>query len=240
MSRAGVFLPSFRKELLVSIRSWRVLAYALFLAAVVMLGSYLPQDRFPYELALSQGPLLMLLVLGCAFVFAVDTVSREHEKGTAPLLFGTPAGRGAILGAKAMVPLTAWLATLVALSASYLTQGLGPQFATIWLAGLLCATLLFLAVLGLLLLISAAVKGRGAPFAGVVAVMFMFFCSGYFPVDISAGVRWLSPAYHEYLLFDDVLDGALDSALPLAVLVLEIAIFFGLALWAFRRSEVSR
>lgn len=223
-----------------NLRSWRVLAYSLFLAAVIMLGAYVPRDGFPYELSLSQGPLLMILVLGCAFIFAVDAVSREHEKGTAPLLFGTPASRGAMLAAKALVPVTAWAATFVALSVSYLTQGLGSQFAILWLVGLLCATLLFLAALGLLLLISAAVKGRGAPFAGVVAVLFMFFSSGYFPVDIAGAVRWLSPAYHEYLLFDDLLDGALGSPLPLALLVLEIVVFFGLALWAFKRSEVSR
>jgi ABC-type transport system involved in multi-copper enzyme maturation permease subunit len=229
-----------RKELLVNLRSWRVLAYSLFLAAVIILGAYVPRDSFPYELSLSQGPLLMILVLGCAFIFAVDAVSREHEKGTAPLLFVTPASRGTMLAAKALVPVAAWAATFAALSVSYMSQGLGTQFAILWLVSLLCATLLFLAALGLLLLISAAVKGRGAPFAGVVAVLFMFFSSGYFPVDMAAAVRWLSPAYHEYLLFDDLLDGALGSPLPLALLVLEIVAFFGLALWAFRRSEVSR
>ena len=63
---------SFRKELLVSVRSWRVLAYSLFLAAVILLGASLPLDSFPYELSLAQGPLVLLLVLGCAFIFASE------------------------------------------------------------------------------------------------------------------------------------------------------------------------
>jgi ABC-type transport system involved in multi-copper enzyme maturation permease subunit len=217
-----------------------VLAYALFLAAVILLGSYISPDDFPYELAISRGPLLLLLALGCAFIFAADAVSREHERGTAPMLFGTPAGRGALLGAKALVPAAAWGATVAALAASYLSQGLGAQFAAVWLWELVCATLLFGAALGLLLLISAAVKGRGAPFAGVVVVLFMFLSSGYFQADIAGGVRILSPSYHEYLLFDDILDGALDSSLPALLLVAETVLFFGLAVWAFKRSEVSR
>ena len=231
---------SIRKESLVGLRSWRVLAYALFLAAVMLLGSIVSRDGFPYEIAVSQGPLLVILALGCAFIFGADAVSREHEKGTAPMLFGTPAGRWALLGAKAVVPAAAWAATVAALAASYLSLGLGAQFAAIFAIELLCATLLFGAALGLLLFISAAVKGRGAPFAGVVAVMFMFICSGYLPADIAGGVRMLSPSYHEHLLFDDLLDGALDSALPAVLLVLETVVFFGLALWAFKRSEVSR
>ena len=216
-----------------------MLAYGLFLAAVVLLGAYPPTDSFPYAVALSQGPLLVILVLGCAFIFAVDSVSREHEKGTAQLLFGTPASRGALLGAKALVPLLVWFVTVAALAAAYLTLGLGTQFALLWLVALCCATLLFLSTLGLLLLISAAVKGRGAPFVGVMAILFIFFSSGYFPVELAGGLRWLSPAYHEYLLAEDLLDGALGSPLPLALLILEAAAFFGLALWAFKRSEVS-
>jgi ABC-type transport system involved in multi-copper enzyme maturation permease subunit len=102
---------SLRKELLINVRSWRVLTYALFLAAVVLLGASPEQDGFPYELSVSQGPLVLLLVLGCSFIFGVDTVSREHERGTAPLLFGTPARRGELLGAKALVPVFAWLLT---------------------------------------------------------------------------------------------------------------------------------
>jgi len=231
---------SFCKELLVSVRSWRVLAYALFLAAVVLLGASLPADDFPYELSLTQGPLVLLLVLGCAFIFAVDTVSREHERGTAPLVFGTPASRGALLGAKALVPIVAWLLTLAALAASYLAQGLGAQFAWQWLARLGCATLLFLAVLALMLLVSAAVKGRGAAFAGLVVVLFIFFSSGYLPVGLAEGVRWLSPGYHEYLMVTDLGDGSLESALPLSALLLEAAVFAVLAYWAFRQSEVSR
>ena len=223
-----------------ALRSWRVLAYALFLAAVLLLGSYVSRDDFPYGIAISQGPLLVLLALGCAFIFAADAVSREHERGTAPMLFGTPARRWALLGAKALVPAAAWAATVAALAVSYLSLGLGAQTVSLLLVELLCATLLFGAALGILLFISAAVKGRGAPFAGVVAVMFLFISSGYLPVDIAGGVRMLSPSYHEYLLFDDILDGALDSALPAALLVVETVAFFALALWMFRRSEVSR
>jgi ABC-type transport system involved in multi-copper enzyme maturation permease subunit len=225
---------------LVALRSWRVLAYALFLAAVLLLGSYVSRDDFPYEIATSQGPLLVLLALGCAFIFAADAVSKEHERGTAPMLFGTPARRWALLGAKALVPAAAWAATVAALAVSYLSLGLGAQTVSLLLVELLCATLLFGAALGILLFISAAVKGRGAPFAGVVAVMFLFISSGYLPVDIAGGVRMLSPSYHEYLLFDDLLDGALDSALPAALLVVETVAFFALALWMFWRSEVSR
>jgi len=231
---------SFRKELLVSVRSWRVLAYSLFLAAVILLGASLSSDSFPYELSLSQGPLVMLLVLGCAFIFAVDTVSREHERGTAPLVFGTPASRGALLGAKALVPVVAWLLTVAALAAAYLTQGLGAQFAYHWLANLACATLLFLAVLALMLLVSAAVKGKGAAFAGLVVVLFIFFSSGYLPVGLAEGVRWLSPGYHQYLMVTDLGDGSLEAPLPLLALLVEAAVFMLLAFWAFRRSEVSR
>jgi len=231
---------SVRKELLVGIRSWRVLAYSLFLAAVVLLGAYLPADSFPYEVALSQGPLLLLLVLGCAFIFAVDSVSREHERGTAPLVFGTQASRAALLGAKALVPLAAWHCTVAALAAAYLSQGQGAQFGWLVLAALGSATMLFLAVLGLMLLVSAAVRGRGAPFAGLVVVLFIFFSSGYFPAGIAEGVRWLSPGYHGYLVVTDLGDGALDSALPLALLAAEAAVFMLLAYWAFRQSEVSR
>jgi ABC-type transport system involved in multi-copper enzyme maturation permease subunit len=231
---------SFRKELLVSVRSWRVLAYSLFLAAVVLLGASLPSDSFPYELSLSQGPLVMLLVLGCAFIFASDSVSREHERGTAPLVFGTQASRGALLGAKALVPAFAWLLTVAALAASYLTQGLGAQFALQWLANLACATLLFLAVLSLMLLVSATVKGKGAAFAGLVVVLFIFFSSGYLPVGLAEGVRWLSPGYHEYLMVTDLGDGSLDSPLALLALITEAVVFLLLAFWAFRRSEVSR
>ena len=233
-------LASFRKELLISVRSWRVLAYALFLAAVVLLGASPPSDSFPYELSLSQGPLVMLLVLGCAFIFAVDSVSREHERGTAPLVFGTPASRGALLGAKALVPVVAWLLTVAALAAAYMTQGLGAQFAYQWLANLACATLLFLAVLALMLLVSAAVKGKGAAFAGLVLVLFIFFSSGYLPVGLAEGVRWLSPGYHQYLMVTDLGDGALDAPLPLLALLVEAALFMLLAFWAFRQSEVSR
>lgn len=222
------------------LRSWRVLAYAFFLAAVILLGAYVSRDDFPYGTATSQGPLLLLLALGCAFIFAADAVSREHERGTAPMLFGTQAQRWAILGAKAVVPSAAWALTVAALAASYLSSGLGAQFMTVFFVQLLCASLLFAAALGLLLFISAAVKGRGAPFAGVVAVMFMFISSGYFPVDVAGGVRMLSPSYHEYLLFDDLLDGALDSALPAILLVSETVIFFALALWMFKRSEVGK
>ena len=231
---------SFRKEILVSVRSWRVLAYSLFVAAVVLLGASLPTDSFPYELSLSQGPLLMLLVLGCAFIFASDSVSREHERGTAPLVFGTPASRGALLGAKALVPLVAWLLTAAALAASYLSQGLGTQFVWQWLANLACATLLFLAVLALMLLVSSAVKGKGAAFAGLVVVLFIFFSSGYLPVGLAEGVRWLSPGYHQYLMVTDLGDGSLEAPLPLLALLVETAVFILLAFWAFRRSEVSR
>jgi ABC-type transport system involved in multi-copper enzyme maturation permease subunit len=231
---------SIRKEFLVGVRSWRVLAYSLFLAAVILLGAYLPPDSFPYELSLSQGPLVILVVLGCAFIFAIDSVSREHERGTAPLVFGTQASRGVLLGAKALVPLAAWLVTLAALAAAYLTQGMGPQFAWQWLATLGCATLLFLAVLALMLLVSAAVRGRGAAFAGLVVVMFIFFSSGYIPLGLAGGVRWLSPGYHDYLMVTDIGDGALDSPLPLVALVAESMVFMLLAYWAFRRSEVSR
>jgi ABC-type transport system involved in multi-copper enzyme maturation permease subunit len=228
------------KELLVGVRSWRVLAYALFLSAVVLLGASLPPDSFPYELALSQGPLVLLLVLGCAFIFGVDSVSREHERGTAPLVFGTQASRGALLGAKAVVPLAAWLLTVGALAAAYLSQGQGTQFAWQWLATLAGATLLFLAVLALMLLVSASVRGRGAPFAGLVVVLFIFFSSGHFPVGLADGARWLSPGYHSYLLATDLADGAMDSLLPMAALLAEAAVFAILAYWAFRRSEVSR
>jgi ABC-type transport system involved in multi-copper enzyme maturation permease subunit len=231
---------SIRKELLVGVRSWRVLAYALFLAAVVLLGASLPADSFPHELSLSQGPLVLLLVLGCAFIFAVDSVSREFERGTAPLVFGTPASRGALLGAKAALPLSAWLLTLGALAAAYLSQGQGAQFAWQWLAALACATLLFLAVLALMLLVSAAVRGRGAAFAGLVVVLFIFFSSGYLPVGLAEGVRWLSPGYHDYLMVTDLGDGALDSLLPLLALLAEAVVSSVLAYWAFRRSEVVR
>jgi len=231
---------SFRKELLVSVRSWRVLAYSLFLAAVILLGASLPLDSFPYELSLAQGPLVLLLVLGCAFIFASDSVSREQERGTAPLVFGTPASRGAMLAAKALVPLAAWLLTVAALAASYLTQGLGAQFAWQWLANLACATLLFLAVLSLMLLVSSAVKGKGASFAGLVVVLFIFFSSGYLPVGLAEGVRWLSPGYHQYLMVTDLGDGSLEAPLPMVALLLEAAVFMLLAFWAFRRSEVSR
>jgi ABC-type transport system involved in multi-copper enzyme maturation permease subunit len=240
MRASGVLWASTKKELLVGLRSWRVLAYCFFLAAVILLGSNISLDDFPYEVATSQGPLLTILALGCAFIFAADAVSREHERGTAPMLFGTPARRWALLGAKALVPAVAWAFTVSALAVSFLSLGLGTQFAVIFMVELLCATLLFGAAVGLLLFISAAVKGRGAPFAGVVAVMFMFISSGYIPVDIAGGVRMLSPSYQEYLLFDDLLDGALDSALPAILLLAEIVIFFWLAMWAFRRSEVSR
>ncbi len=233
-------LSSFRKELLVGVRSRRVLAYSLFLAAVVLLGANLPSDSFPYEVSLSQGPLVLLLVLGCAFIFAVDSVSREHERGTAPLVFGTPAPRAAILGAKALVPLAAWLLTVGALAAAYLCPGQGAQFGWQVLASLVSATLLFLSVLGLMLLVSAAVRGRGAPFAGLVVVLFIFFSSGYFPAGMAGSVRWLSPGYQDYLMVTDLGDGSLDSALPLIALVAEAAIFMFLAFWAFRRSEVSR
>lgn len=231
---------SLRKELLINVRSWRVLAYSLFLAALLLLGSYLPPDTFPYKTAISQGPLVVLAALGCAFVFGVDAISREHERGTAPLLFGTPASRGVMLAAKALVPIIAWLLTLAALCAVYLTQGLGEQFAILWLARLLSATLLFFAGLSLLLLISAAVRGRGAPFAGLVAVLLIFFTSGYFPVEMAGGAMILSPGYHEYLTTVDLVDGALDSPLPAAALALEAAAFAALAGWFFRRSEVVR
>lgn len=231
---------SARKELLVALRSWRVLAYAFFLAAVILLGSYVSRDDFPYETALAQGPLLTLLALGCAFIFAADAVSREHERGTAPMLFGTPAKRWTLLGAKAIVPVVAWAFTVAALAAAFLSLGLGSQFAVLFLVELGCATLLLGAAVGILLFISAAVKGRGAPFAGVVVVLFMFMSSGYIPLDLAGGARMLSPSYHEYLLFDDLVDGALDSALPVILLLLEIVMFFWLAMWAFRRSEVSR
>jgi len=225
---------------LVGLRSWRVVAYAFFLAAVILLGTNISRDDFPYEAAMAQGPLLTLLALGCAFIFASDAVSREHERGTAPVIFGTPARRWTLLGAKAIVPAVAWAFTVAALAASFLSLGLGGQFAVLFLAELGCATMLFGVSVGLLLFISAAVKGRGAPFAGVVVVLFMFISSGYIPVDVAGGARMLSPSYHEYLLFDDLLDGALDSALPLGLLVLEAVMFFWLAMWAFRRSEVSR
>lgn len=231
---------SIRKEILVSVRSWRVLAYCLFLAAVILLGASLPPDSFPHELMLSQGPLVMLLLLGCAFIFASDSVSREHERGTAPLVFGTPAPRAALLGAKALVPVVAWLLTVAALAASYMSQGLGGQFAWQVLASLACATLLFLAVLSLMLLVSAAVKGKGAAFAGLVVILFIFFSSGYVPVGSAEGVRWLSPGYHQYLMATDLGDGSLESPLPVAALLLEATVFMLLAFWAFRRSEVTR
>ncbi|MBM4249801.1 MAG: hypothetical protein FJ149_10310 [Euryarchaeota archaeon] len=237
---SGELRASLRKELLVAVRGWRVLAYCFFLAAVVLLGATLPQDSFPYELALSQGPLVVLLVLGCAFVFGVDSVSREHERGTAPLVFGTPAPRWALLGAKALVPLAAWLLTVAALAASYLTRGYGTQFGGQMLAALGCATLLFLAALSLMLLVSGAVRGRGAPFAGLVVILFVFFASGYLPVGLAEGVLWLSPGYYQYLLVTDLGDGALDGALPLAALLSESVLFMALAYWAFRRGEVSR
>ncbi len=231
---------SLHKELLVSVRSWRLLAYFLFLAAVILLSTPLPLDSFPYEVALSQGPLVLLAALGCAFVFRVDSVSREHERGTAALLFGTPASRWVMIGAKALVPILVWLLSLAALSAAYLSQGLGEQFSVLWLSRLLSATLLFLAALSLLLLISAAVRGRGAPFAGLVAVLLIFFTSGYFPVQLAGGVTALSPGYHERLTTTDIMDGALDSPLPAAALALETVVFLALAGWAFRRSEVVR
>jgi ABC-2 type transport system permease protein len=227
------------KELLIALRSWRVLAYGLFLAAVVLLGASLPDDGFPYELALSQGPLLVLLVLGCVFIFTADSVSRERERGTAALVFGTPASRGILLWAKAVVPATAWLLTLAALAASYLSQGLGAQFAALWLVHLLTATVLFVAVLALMLLVSAAVRGRGASFAGLIAALFVFFSSGYLPVGLSGNVMWLNPGYCEYMTASDLMDGRLDSPLPLMLLVAETLILFGLAYLAFRRSEVS-
>lgn len=183
---------------------------------------------------------MLLAALGCAFVFGVDSVSREHERGTAPLLFGTPASRWVMLGAKALVPILAWLLSLAALSAAYLSQALGDEFAALWAARLASATLLFLAALSLLLLISAAVRGRGAPFVGLVAVLFIFFTSGYFPVELAGGVNALSPGYHEYLTTTDIVDGALDSPLPAAALALEAAVFLALAGWVFRRSEVVR
>jgi ABC-type transport system involved in multi-copper enzyme maturation permease subunit len=231
---------SLRKELLINVRSWRVLTYALFLAAVILLGSSLEQDSFPYELSLSQGPLVLLLVLGCSFIFGVDSVSREHEKGTAPLIFGTPARRGQLLGAKALVPVIAWLLTLLALAASYLAQGMGNLFATLWLIRLGCATLLFFVVLALQLLLSAAMSGKGAAFAGLVIVLFVFFTSGYLPVGLGESVLLVSPGYHEYLAVTDLMDGTLDSPVYVLALLVEALVFSALAFWSFKRSEVVR